>query len=302
VLKSLSDMEKLIVPGVRAPIAVAGAESASVLLAVEQAQKRGLVDPLLVGNTEKIQAAAHSAQLDIDSMKIIPADEQTESAYIAVSLVNQGKAKCLMKGTVETALLLKTYLSKEFSLRGEGLLSHVTVFEIPSYKKLLFLTDGALNPAPTLENKVEIIKNCASVARTLGYKLIKVAALSFAEKDDRKTASLSEAAALKKMYLDRGFDEDVIVEGPISFDLAVSEQSALNKGFVSTVAGDADILLLHNLETANALGKSFTYFGQAKSAGIVVGHKAPLILLSRSDSQSMKYYSIVLGVLQYWNK
>lgn len=296
-LKGLKELEDLALKGRKISISVAGAENDSSILSIRHAFGKGFVTPWLVGDKNVISRNAERLGLRIPDEQILHAETPQETAYKAAALVNEKKADCLMKGTIETPLLLKTFLSRDFSLHGKGLLSHITAFEIPRYHKLLFLTDGAMNTAPTMEQKKQILENGISVMKTLGYDKVKVAALSFAEKEDGKTASLQDAGELKRMYEKGLLEEGVILEGPVSFDLAISKASAEKKGYKSPVAGDADLLLMPCLEAANALGKSFTYFGDAKSAGIIVGGAAPILLLSRSDPDSLKYYSILLGVI-----
>ncbi|MEA4848543.1 MAG: phosphate acyltransferase [Clostridiaceae bacterium] len=295
-LKALNELEGLIQKDMFMPVAVAGAESATVLGAVDRAARINAVMPLLIGSEERMKAAAELAQVDLGRYERINSDSDEETANIAARLASQDTVKCIMKGTLETSTLLKAYLNKEYGLRGDNILSHTTAFEIPAYDKLLFMTDGALNPVVNLEIKKAILNNCLGILRTLGYDRIYAAALSFAEHSDGKTLSLLDAAELKHCAEAGEFGEDVILEGPIAFDLAISVRAAKEKGYVSPVAGKADILLVPALEVGNAIGKSFTYFGNAKNAGVIAGGKVPIALNSRSANLIDKYNTLVLGL------
>jgi len=295
-LKALNELEGLIQKDMFMPVAVAGAESATILGAVDRAARINAVMPLLIGSEERMKSAAELAQVDLGRYERINSDSDEETANIAARLASQDTVKCIMKGTLETSTLLKAYLNKGYGLRGGNILSHTTAFEIPAYDKLLFMTDGALNPAVNLEIKKAILNNCLGILRTLGYDRIYAAALSFAEHPDGKTLSLLDAAELKHCAEAGEFGKDVILEGPIAFDLAISVRAAKEKGYVSPVAGKADILLVPALEVGNAIGKSFTYFGNAKNAGVIAGGKVPIALNSRSANLIDKYNTLVLGL------
>ena len=272
---------------------VAGAEDCEVLLACESARKEGIGKPILVGTKEKIETIAKDIGIDIKQYEIIDEKEESEKCKRAVLEVREGRASFVMKGLVPTATLLKAVLDGEYGIRGEGLLSHVMVYEIPNYHKLLLLTDGGMNISPTLEEKVQILKNAIKVAKAIEIENPKVACLSVVEVVNPKMPSTVEAAKLKEMN-QRGEIEG-IVDGPLAFDLAISKEAAIHKGVKSEVAGDADILLVPFIEVGNALGKSFTYFAKARSAGIVVGAKAPIVLVSRADSHEDKFNSIAFA-------
>ncbi|SHE76076.1 phosphate butyryltransferase [Thermoanaerobacter uzonensis DSM 18761] len=291
-MKNLSEIVRK-AKGLNKRFTVAGAEDSEVLLACEAAKKEGIGQPVLVGSKEKIEALAKETNINIDDYEIINEVEETEKCKRAVLEVKEGRASFVMKGLVPTATLLKAVLDSEYGIRGEGLLSHVMVYEIPNYHKLLLLTDGGMNISPTLEEKVQILKNAIKVAKAIEIENPKVACLSAVEAVNPKMPSTVEAAKLKEMN-QRGEIEG-IVDGPLAFDLAISKEAAIHKGVKSEVAGDADILLVPFIEVGNALGKSFTYFAKARSAGIVVGAKAPIVLVSRADSHEDKFNSIAFA-------
>ncbi|KHO63340.1 phosphate butyryltransferase [Thermoanaerobacter sp. YS13] len=291
-MKNLSEIVRK-AKGLNKRFTVAGAEDSEVLLACEAAKKEGIGQPVLVGSKEKLEVLAKETNINIDDYEIIDKAEETEKCKRAVLEVKEGRASFVMKGLVPTATLLKAVLDSEYGIRGEGLLSHVMVYEIPNYHKLLLLTDGGMNISPTLEEKVQILKNAIKVAKAIEIENPKVACLSAVEVVNPKMPSTVEAAKLKEMN-QRGEIEG-IVDGPLAFDLAISKEAAIHKGVKSEVAGDADILLVPFIEVGNALGKSFTYFAKARSAGIVVGAKAPIVLVSRADSHEDKFNSIAFA-------
>ncbi|QXM06326.1 bifunctional enoyl-CoA hydratase/phosphate acetyltransferase [Crassaminicella indica] len=276
-------------------LAVAAAQDEEVLVAVCNAAEIGIIEPVLIGDKEKIERIASENSLRIHSYEIIEKKEVDEAAKAAVSLVSSGKADFVMKGLLDTSILLKAVLDKEIGLRTDSQLSHVMVYHIPNYHKLLFLTDGGMNIAPTLEEKVKITKNAIAVAKAMGIKAVKIAALAAKEKVNPKMQATVDADVLKKMGQNGEFGEGVILDGPLALDLAISKEAAKTKKFESEVAGDADILLVPTIEVGNGIGKALTYFAEAKSAGIIMGTKAPVILVSRADSHESKLNSIALG-------
>ncbi|SKA88786.1 phosphate butyryltransferase [Caloramator quimbayensis] len=275
-------------------LSVAAAQDEEVLLAVDSARKLGFVDALLVGDKEKIENIAQSLSMDLSQYEIIDVKSLQESAKVAVSLVAKGNADFLMKGLLPTADLLRAVLDKETGLRGSGLLSHVMVYSTQNYHKLLFLTDGGMVTYPDLAQKVQIVNNAVKVAKSLGVSPVKVAPLCAVEVVNPDMQATLDAAYLSKMS-QRGQIKDCIIDGPLALDNAISKEAAKHKGIESIVAGDADILLVPNIESGNMLGKSLTYFGNAKSAGIIMGAKCPIVLVSRADTHESKLYSIALG-------
>lgn len=275
-------------------LAVAAAQDDEVLKAVDAAFDMGLAEPILVGDKNKIEEIAKSLDIDVTKFEVIDKPDFESAARVAVSLVSSGKADFLMKGILGTADLLKAVLDKEIGLRGKNLLSHVMVYEIPAYHKLIYLTDGGMNIAPGLEEKKQIIENAIQVCKAMGLEKPKVAALTAVEKINPKMQATVDAGQLKEMS-NRGEFGDAIVDGPLSFDLAVSSEAARHKGVQSPVCGDADVILVPTIEVGNGVGKCMTYFANARSAGIVMGAAAPVVLVSRADTHEAKLYSIALG-------
>ncbi|QSX06172.1 bifunctional enoyl-CoA hydratase/phosphate acetyltransferase [Sedimentibacter sp. zth1] len=293
----LKDLQSLLHNDKKMRLAVVAAEEENVLIAVDDAFKNGVSVPILIGNEKAIKEIAKKADINIDSYQIINANSLEESAEIAVKMVKQGQADFLIKGLIDTSILVKQVLNKEYGLRTGKTLSHVMVYDVPQYHKLLFLTDGGIMTYPDLDKKKNILENAVEVLGSLKYDEIKVACLAAKEKLNPKMPPTVDGDALKKMYLDGEFEKGVIVEGPISFDLAISKEAASIKKYNSPVAGDADVLLVPNIEMGNGIGKTMTYFGNAISAGVIMGASAPVVLVSRADSYESKYYSILLGAL-----
>lgn len=276
-------------------LAVAAAQDEDVLIAVCGAAEMGIVEPILVGESVKIIELAGKNNLDISKYELIDKVDLIEAARTSVELVSTGKADFVMKGLIDTSILLKAVLDKEIGLRTDSLLSHVMVYQVPSYHKLLFITDGGMNIAPSLDEKAFILKNSVKVAHAMGIENVKVACLTAKEKVSSKMIATVDAGKLKEMDTNGEFGEGVIVEGPIAFDLAVSKEAAKIKKFESEVAGDADILLVPVIEVGNGIGKALTYMANAELAGIIMGAKAPVVLASRADSHESKLNSIALG-------
>lgn len=286
------DFERLLaerMPARETVVAVAAAEDDYVLRAVSEAHARGIATPILCGDRDAIHRTAESAGLDIAGFEIVDEGESPQQA--AVSLVRQGRAAVLMKGRVQTADLLRAVLDKENGLRGEGLLSHVGVVHSAYLGRTLLLTDAAIVPYPDLEQKVQLIRNAVIAAKGIGIALPKVAVLAAVEVVNPKMPATLEAAELTEMNR-RGQLDGCIVDGPLAMDLAISEEAAVHKGVASPVAGQADILLFHNIEAANSVLKTFTNATEGVFGGIVMGAKAPIVLTSRSDSEQNKLYSI----------
>lgn len=276
-------------------LAVAAAQDEDVLKSVAQAQDLGIIEAILVGDEDKIKEIAQSMNIDLTKFTIIHKPDLMESALEAVELVSSGKADFVMKGILDTAILLKAVLNKEVGLRTESLLSHVMVYETNSYHKLLFLTDGGMNIQPSLEEKKAILANSIIAAKALGILEVKASCLAAKEKVSEKMQATVDGAALKKLAQEGYFGQGVVVEGPIAFDLAVSKEAAEIKGYKSPVIGETDIMLVPTIEVGNGIGKALTYMGNAKSAGVIMGAKAPVVLVSRADSAETKLYSIALG-------
>ncbi|MDI6600473.1 MAG: phosphate butyryltransferase [Thermoanaerobacteraceae bacterium] len=289
ILEALKVSEKRI-------ISVACAHDDDVLLAVENARRLDVADAILVGDADKIKQIADENGIDLNNYKVIDIKDKNEAAREAVRQVSGGQADMLMKGIIGTADFLKAILDKEIGLRTGRVLSHVAVFEIPGFNRLMLLTDAAMVVAPDLKTKIDIIQNAAEVARKVGIVKPKVAVLAAVEVVNPDMPATLDAAALAKMS-DRGQLKDILVDGPLALDNAVSVESARHKGIVSDVAGMADILLVPDIEAGNVLYKSITYFARGMISGIVMGAKAPIILTSRSDSDEAKLNSIALATL-----
>jgi len=296
-LRKLEELKKLLSTSKKMRLAVVSAEEENVLIAVDDAFNNGLIEPILIGDVDKISAYASKLLIDISKYQIVEASSFEESAKIAVVMVNEGKADFLIKGLLDTSILLKQVLNKEYGLVSGKQLSHVMIYETPNYNKLIFLTDGGMVTYPDLNQKKDLILNAVEVAKALGYDEIKVACLAAKEKVNPKMPSTVDAGQLKQMYLNNEFEKGVIVEGPISLDLAVSKESAAIKKYDSPVAGDADVFLVPNIEMGNGIGKSISLFGNGLNAGVIMGATSPIVLVSRSDSYESKYYSILLGAI-----
>lgn len=278
-------------------LVVVAAQDREVLKAVLDAQGLNIIEPILVGDRDKIEEILNKENIDFENIEIIHEENLEKSAELSVKLINQGEADFLMKGLVDTSILMKAVLNKEWGLRTDSLLSHLMVYEVDTYPKLIYLTDGGMNLYPNLKQKTMIVENSIKVIKSMGNHLIKVACLAAKEKVDSKMPATVDALELKKKYEEGYFEKGVIVDGPMALDLAVSKQSAEIKGFKSQVAGDADLLLVPNIEMGNGIGKSITYFAGGKSAGIIMGAKVPIVLVSRADTHDSKLYSIAFGSL-----
>src|SRR6056297_424722 len=294
-MNKLKDLKNLINTKNKSRFVVVSADEVNVLEAIAQAYNDDLIEPILVGNEKLIREYIVKNGFKLGDVEIIPADTFAESAEIAIKMINDNRGDFLIKGLVDTSILLKAVLNKEWGLRTGKQLSHVMLYEIPTYHKLLMLTDGGMVTYPNTDTKIQLIKNSYEAAQKLGYKEFKVACLAAKEKLNKKMQATVEAAEIKEKYKNGEFEDGIIVEGPIALDLAVSKEAAEIKKFESNVAGDADLLLVHNIEMGNGIGKSITYFGNGVGAGVVMGAKVPIVLVSRSDDFNAKYYSILFG-------
>ncbi len=257
------------------------------------AARHGLIAPILVGPEARIRAAAAGARLDIAGFEILDTPHSHASAEQAVALVTQGRAAALMKGSLHTDELMAAALAREAGLRTERRVSHAFVMDAPLYPRLLVITDAAINIAPDLEAKADIVRNAIRLAHAMGIELPRVALLSAVETVTPKMVSTLDAAALCKMA-DRGQIQGGILDGPLAFDNAVSEAAARAKGIVSAVAGRADILVCPDIESGNMLAKQLAHLGGAEGAGIVLGLRAPVALTSRSDDATARLASAAL--------
>jgi len=260
------------------------------------AAKHGLIVPILVGPRSKIESTAQSAGIDLSNFEIVDVPHSHAAAAKAVELLREGRAELLMKGSLHTDELMAAVISREGGLRTARRISHVFVMDIPTYHKVLIVTDGAINIAPTLEDKVDICQNAIDLAISLGLQKPKVAILAAVETVTSKMPATIDAAALCKMA-ERGQITGAILDGPLAFDNAISKQAARTKGIYSEVAGDPDILLAPDLEAGNILAKQLSFLANADSAGLVLGARVPIILTSRADSVRSRIASCGVAML-----
>ena len=282
------------VPAVRTAVAHPCDES-SLTGAVDAAKKR-LIVPILVGPVARIKSVADKCGLDVSGFEVVDAPHSHASAAAAVALVREGRAECLMKGSLHTDELMGAVVARDGGLRTARRISHCFVMDVPTYSDVLIVSDAAVNIAPTLEEKVDIVQNAIDLARALGAAEARVAILSAMETVNPKVPSTVEAAALCKMA-DRGQIRGAVVDGPLAFDNAISAESARNKGIESAVAGRPDVLLVPSLEAGNMVYKQLVYLAGAECAGLVLGMRVPIVLTSRSDSVLSRVASCALAVL-----
>ncbi len=276
--------------------AVAHPCDANAIAAAVEAAHAGLITPILVGPRQKIEKAAIEAGVDISTFRLVDAPHSNAAAAQAVALVKNGQAALLMKGSLHTDELLHAVLADDSGLRTGRRLSHVYLLDVPSYPRILLLTDAAVNIAPTLEEKRDIVQNAIDLAQMMGIEAPRVALLSAVETINPKLRSTLDAAALCKMA-DRGQITGGLVDGPLAFDNAISLQAAAEKNLVSDVAGRADILVVPDLEAGNMLAKQLIFLAGADAAGVVLGARVPIILTSRADSERTRMASCAVAVL-----
>ena len=279
-------------------MSVAVAQDSHVLEAVKVAKERGIVDPILVGDKDKIEEIMAEHSMNPADYEIIDVKDTIEAARTAVSLVSSGKADIYMKGALESKDFLKSVLDKEVGLRTGRPHSHVCVFEIPGLDRLLFLTDVAFMPYPTLEEKKVIIEYTVDVARACGVECPKVAPLAAVEVVNPKMPVTLEAAELTRLN-EAGEIKNCIVDGPLSMDLAIDPEAAKHKAGAldRKIVGDADVLLFPDIHAGNLVYKTIVRMGNAKNGNILTGTQAPVILTSRSDSVDVKVNSIALAAV-----
>ena len=278
------------------PTAVAYPCEATALAGAIDAGTQGLIVPILVGPAATIAEIAKTNGIDLGNAEIVDVAGSRASAAKAVELVRQGKAELLMKGSLHSDEVLGAVIARETGLRTGRRLSHVFLMDVPTYHKVLIVTDAAINIAPTLEDKVDICQNAIDLARTFGVERPKVAILAAVETVNSKMPATLDAAALCKMA-ERGQIKGGLLDGPLAFDNAISREAAKIKGITSEVAGDPDILLAPDLESGNMMAKQLSFLANADSAGIVLGARVPVILTSRSDSLRSRVASCAVAVL-----
>lgn len=277
-------------------ISVAVAQDDDVLKAIKVAYDKGIVKGYLVGDEALIREIAKEIDLDLSGFEIINLLDMAEASLKAVELVSTGKADLVMKGLVDTSIILKAVLNKEVGLRTGNALSHVAVFDVPTYHKILMVTDAAMNIAPDIMTKKQIIENTLFVTKALNIDMPNVGVIAAKEKVSEAMIATVDAGELVKMN-QNGDIKGCKVGGPFALDNAVSKEAAEIKGIKDPMAGDVDVLLCPTIEAGNVLYKALNFLANAKSAGIIVGAKAPVVLTSRADSDESKLNSIALGVL-----
>jgi len=276
--------------------AIAHPCSPAALAAAIEAAEEGLIEPLLVGPEARIRQAAEEAGKDIAAFRIIASAHSHDSAAKAVELVRSGAAALLMKGSLHTDELMAAVVSRAAGLRTERRISHAYIMDVPGHPEPLIITDAAINIAPTLEEKADIIRNAIGLAHVMGVEEPRVAILSAVETVNPAMPTTLDAAALCKMA-DRGQITGGLLDGPLAFDNAISEAAAREKGITSPVAGRAQILVVPDLEAGNMLAKQLTFLGGADAAGVVLGARVPIILTSRADSLRTRLASCAVAVM-----
>lgn len=295
-ITSFDELLKTVQQGETKRLAVAAAQGREILTAVGKAAEMGVVEPILLGDGEEMARIAYEAGVDISGFEKVEERDPFIAASKAIELAAQGQADLLMKGKLTTPAILGLVLEKERGLRTGRLLSHLAVVEVKGYPKLLLVTDGGMVIRPNLAQKVDILKNAILLANRLGIKVPKVAVLASVETVHSEIPETVDAAELMRMS-QRGELPPSEIEGPLAMDIAVSRRAAEMKGVKSTVAGDADILLVPDVASGNISVKALVFLAGAQAGGVVLGAKVPIVLLSRSDSALTKLHSIALGAL-----
>ncbi|SUY48195.1 phosphate butyryltransferase [Clostridium putrefaciens] len=294
--KTFEEVLSKVKQGKMRTVAVAVAQDEPVLEAVKAAKEQGIANAILVGDERAIKEIAKQINMDLEGFEIVHEEDSVKAALKAVELVSTGKADMVMKGLIDTANFLRAVLNKEIGLRTGKLMSHVAVFEIPKYDRLIFMTDAAFNMYPDIKAKIDIINNSVFVAKAIGVDMPKVAPICAVEVVNPDMPATVDASILSKMN-DRGQIKDCIVDGPFALDIALSMEAAKHKKVGGQVAGQADIMLLPNIEAANVMYKTLTYTTESKNGGLLVGTSAPVIVTSRADSFETKLNSIALAAL-----
>jgi len=276
-------------------VAVAAAEEDTVLAALKEAEGAGLCRSLLVGDREGILKLSKAVGYTPDEAAITHVTDKEKAAAAAVKMAASGEADLVLKGLVQTSSLMKAVLDKSGGLRTEKLISHLFMIRLPGYHKFLSLTDGGINIAPTLDEKKAIIQNAIDFYHLMGLEKPRIALLAPVETVSEKISCTIDAAILSKMA-ERGQIQGAIIDGPLAFDNAISKESLREKGIVSEVEGDADVLFVSNIDMGNGLFKGLVYFGQGVPAAVMLGTKKPVIVTSRADSAQCKFLSMALNI------
>ena len=293
-IKTIDDLKKIAKKSQTKKLVLCAAGDEHSLEAVIEAKKENVVEPVLVGDKAKIKSVADKLKLDINDIEILHENNLSSIVQTSVKYISQGGGDILMKGNLGSADILKGVLNKEWGLRKNPVLSHLAVFEIPEYHKLLALSDAAMNIEPNLKEKIGIINNSVDFLANLGIKIPKISVISPVEVVNEHMQSTMDAALLSIMQR-RGQIKNCIIDGPLSFDNAISMESKEHKGITGDVAGDSDMLLAHDINAGNVMYKSFVFFAKARLGAVILGAKSPIVLTSRSDSEDTKFNSILLS-------
>lgn len=277
-------------------LVVACAADEHVLQAVEMAREANIINGILVGDAIEIKELLLSIGADENNYQIIDEADKTEACLKSVKLVSSDESSFLMKGLVDTSIILRAALNKEFGLRTQNRISHVSVMEVPTHDKLIFMTDGAMNIAPTLDEKRQIVENSVKIAHAIGIELPNVGIIGAVEKVNPQMEATLDAEALVKMN-NEGIIKGCKIGGPFAIDNAISREAALHKGITDPIAGNVDILVMPRIEAGNVFYKTMMFLANAKSASVIAGAKKPIVLTSRADSKESKFYSIALCAL-----
>jgi len=299
-LQSISQIVQKARRGPIVTVAVAAAHDEEVLKAVSAARREGIAKSVLTGDVPYMERTLTALGEPLGEYALIPAGTDEECAKAAVAAVREKKADFLMKGLLPTAQMMRAVLDPDSTLRTGRVISHVMIYEVPGFPRLLFNTDGGMNTYPDLEKKADILENAAQLCKKLGYDRIYASCICGAETVSPKIQATVDAAALSEMK-ERWAKYDMTVEGPVGLDLAISETACAHKGYRQPGGGKADILLVPTYEVGNVSGKALTYFAHAKSAGVIVGARVPIVLVSRSDDAETKLSSIALAAVSAGN-
>lgn len=275
-------------------VVLAGSDDSHALEAILLAAKEGLIEYLLVGDILKTREVAASLGYDLNDSLIISAADSEEAAFLAVEQIRLKQGDFLMKGRMETGVLLKQVVNKNTGIGTGKLMSHIAIIESPNYHKLFGITDAGMIPYPDLEQKKEIIRNAVGFFHGVGYEAPKVGIMAAVESVNPKMPETEEGELIKTFAKSHNYFGECIIEGPISFDLAVSRESASIKGYESPVAGDIDIMIMPNLAAGNLTSKALSCLGKAKYAGCILGASVPIVVTSRGASLEEKYISLLL--------
>lgn len=278
----------------RKRVAVVAADEEHTLEAVFHARRENIVEPILIGDSQKIASYLEKLKESVSQEAIIHVADPIEAAAQAVAMIHDQQADFLMKGKIQTADLLRVVVDRKKGLRTGRIMSHVAFLELPTYHKLLAVTDGGMVLYPHLDEKRYILENAVNFMLNMGYERPKVAVLAAVETVNPKMQETVDALRLKHFNED-GELKNCVVEGPISYDLAMNKESAQIKGFESPVTGEVDIMLMPNITAGNLMAKALVFSGGAKMAGVIVGAKVPIVLTSRGSSAEEKFFSLALS-------